>query len=386
MSYGKFKRMVVAACASMALLGQTAIATAQEAIKIGGNFELSGEVSDYGNKMNRGVQLFIDQVNEKGGVNGRPIEYVVFDNKSDISESASVASRLASEGVVGVVGPALTGNAQAQASVLNKEGIPYILPAATAEGLTLDDKGEVIPYMFRVSYEDTIQAGAAGQFAAEHLNMKKAAIISDPGTDYSAGLAKVFKEQFEKLGGEVVVEQSFSEGDQDFSAVISQLLTQDIDVIYFPGYYTEAGQFIKQAREMGIEQPILGPDGFASPILVELASGHANDIYYTSHFTSEGATGIVADYLKAYQDKYNEESDTFAALAYDAVGLLIAAIEASDAEDKEAIVKALEETKVYEGVTGTFSMDEEHNPVKPALLLELQDGQVVYTTSIEVKK
>lgn len=388
MSYRKMKRFAVAMCASAALLGQMVIATAtaaEEVIKIGGNFELSGEVSDYGNKMNKGVQLFIDQINDQGGINGRPIEYIVFDNKSDISESASVASRLASQDVVGVVGPALTGNAQAQASVLNKEKIPYILPAATAEGLTLDDKGSVIPYMFRVSYEDTIQAGAAGTFAAETLKVKKAAVISDPGTDYSAGLAKVFKEQFQKLGGEVVVEQSFSEGDQDFSAIISQLLIESIDVIYFPGYYTEAGQFIKQAREMGIDQPIIGPDGFASPILVELSSGNANDIYYTSHFTTQGATGVVADYLKAYQEKYNEESDTFAALAYDAVGLLIKAIELSNSDDKEEIIKALEEMKDYEGVTGTFSMDEAHNPVKPALMLELQQGEVVNTTSIDVK-
>lgn len=370
---------------SAALLNTTA--QAQEPIIIGGNLELSGAAAAYGTPVAESLELAIEQRNDAGGIlEGQLIELLLNDNQSDLTESASIATRLVSKNVVGIVGPTATGVAQAAIPVITENGMPTILAASTGDDLTLDDSGNVLEYLFRVCFEDSYQGLAAGQYASETLEAKTAVIITDQALDYSLGLADSFTTKFEENGGTIVKQESYSSGDTDFQAILTTLLGQEFDILYVPGYYTETGLIIQQAREMGITQPIIGGDGYSSNTLIELAGAqNATDIYYTTHFYEESENPAVQEFINAYEAKFGKKPDTFAALGYDASNLLLDAIERAGSTDPEAIKDALAATQDFDGITGTFSIDENHNPIKPAIMIKLENGQVTQAQEVSAE-
>lgn len=351
---------------------------AADTVKIGGNFEQTGGAAAYGSPMAEGLQLAVEQKNAAGGVlDGKQLEALIIDNKTEKTEVASVATKLLTEGVVGVVGPATTGDALASIPVMTRGGVPAIFPATTGNGVTLDSAGKVLEYIFRVCFEDSYQGVVAAQYAAKNLNAKKVAILTDKGNDYSQGLTDSFKAEFEKQGGTVVVNEAYASGDTDFQAVLTTLRGQEFDVLYLPGYYTEAGLIIKQARELGLTQPVLGGDGLHSDTLKELAGAeNLTDVYFTTHFSEKSEDEHVQAFIKAYEAKFNKKPDTFAALGYDASNLLIQAIETAKSTDPAAVTKAIAETKDFKGVTGTFTINENHDPVKSVVLLHLENGEI----------
>ena len=374
--------LLLAACGNGADTGSDNSGAAGEGVTIGGNFELSGGASAYGTPMNQGVQLAVEQVNEAGGVLGEDVKYVFYDNTSVEQEAASIATRLATEdNVAAVIGPATSGDAQAQTPALTRAGVPAVLPAATGDMVTMEDEETAYEYIYRVSFQDSFQGQVLANFAQKDLGATKAAIVYDNSTDYGVGLVDSFKEVFE---GEIVTEETFVGGSTDFNAILTSIRGKDFDVLYIPGYYEEAGLIIKQAREMGIDQPILGPDGFANTTLLDLAGAeNVNDVYYTGHFTPNSEDPMIQDFLAAYKEKFGVEADSFAALAYDAAKLVLQAIETAGSSDPEAVKDAIAETTGFEGITGTFSLDENHNPVKNTFVIELQNGVEVAHTIVE---
>ncbi|AXY26780.1 branched-chain amino acid ABC transporter substrate-binding protein [Suicoccus acidiformans] len=381
------RKAMLATMTAVSVFAATSPVYAQETIKIGANYELSGDAASYGTQMLEGLELAVKEVNENGGLlDGQEVEIVSYDNKSQVTESASVAQRLASEDVVGVVGPALTGTTEAGIPILTEAGIPNVLPAATGDDLTFDASGNVLEYIFRVCFSNAYQGLAGAAFAADNLEAKSAVILVDQASDYSRGLADNFTAEFEKRGGSIVSEQAFTAGDTDFSAILSSLVGQEFDVIYIPSYYTEAGLIIKQARELGLDQAIVGPDGFSSEVLVELAgTENANNVYYTDHFSTESEEAVVQDYLAAFEAEFGKEGGTWTALGYDAAMLIFDAIERAGSTDKQAVTAAIAATTDFEGVTGTFAIDENHNPVKPAVIIELQAGEVANVHNVTVE-
>lgn len=380
------KHIITGVTIASALLSPV-LTSAQDTVKIGANYELSGDAASYGTQMLEGLELAVEEVNANGGVlDGQEIEIVSYDNQSNVTESASVAQRLVAEGVVGVVGPATTGNTEAQLPIFTEANIPMVSPSATDDDITFDSAGDVLEYFFRVCFNNSYQGSAGATFAAEDLSATNAIVFVDQSSDYSRGLADNFNSEFESRGGTIVNEDSFTAGDTDFSAILTTALTQDFDVIYIPAYYTEAGLIIKQAREMGIEQPIIGPDGFSSEVLLDLAGvENANDIYYTDHFSNESEEESVQDFLTAFEEKYGKEGGTWNALGYDAAMLIIDAIERSGSTDPQAITDAIADTTEFAGVTGTFAIDENHNPVKPAVMIELQEGEIVSAENVSAE-
>ena len=374
--------LLLAACGNGGDTGSNKNGAAGEGVTIGGNFELSGGASAYGTPMNQGVQLAVEQVNEAGGVLGEDVKYVFYDNTSVEQEAASIATRLATEdNVAAVIGPATSGDAQAQTPALTRAGVPAVLPAATGDMVTMEDDETAYEYIYRVSFQDSFQGQVLANFAQKDLGATKAAIVYDNSTDYGVGLVDSFKEVFE---GEIVTEETFVGGSTDFNAILTSIRGKDFDVLYIPGYYEEAGLIIKQAREMGIDQPILGPDGFANTTLLDLAGAeNVNDVYYTGHFTPNSEDPMIQDFLAAYKEKFGVEADSFAALAYDAAKLVLQAIETAGSSDPEAVKDAIAETTGFEGITGTFSLDENHNPVKNTFVIELQNGVEVAHTIVE---
>ena len=363
------------------------MAHAEDTIKIGGNLELSGAAAAYGTPIAEALQLAVEQRNEAGGLlDGQQLELFITDNQSDLTEAASVATKLISQDVVGIIGPTATGVAKAAIPIISEGKMPTILGASTGDGLTLDESGNVLEYLFRVCFEDSFQGLAAGQYATETLEASSAIIITDQALDYSLGLADSFTERFEANGGSIIKTESYTSGDTDFSAILTSLLGQDFDILYISGYYTETGLIIKQARELGITQPIIGGDGYHSKTLIELAGAeNASDIYFTTHFYEGNDDPKTQQFIDDFSAKFGKQPDTFAALGYDAANLLLDAIEIAGSTDTEAITQAIGEIENFEGITGTFSFDDNHNPIKPALMLKLENGEIASAEEVSAE-
>lgn len=344
-----------------------------DTIKIGLNLELSGAVAAYGNQEKDGAELAVEQINEAGGIDGKKVELVVKDNKSDTAEAAAVAANLTTkENVVAIVGPATSGATKAQIPNVTKAKVPAVTPSGTDDSITVMND-TVQEYVFRASFQDSFQGVILANYAMNNLKAEKAVIIGDVSSDYAKGLSTAFKDTYT---GEIVSEEKFNQKDKDFKAILTTIKDKDFDVIYIPGYYEEAGLIIKQAREMGIEQPILGADGFSDSKLIDIAGKeNMNNIYYTAHF-SENAPGSdkVKEFIEAFKAKYDKAPSSFNALAYDSVNMIAKAIEEGGAADSETITKNLATLKDFEGVTGNMTMDKNHNPEKAAVVIGLTEG------------
>lgn len=370
------------------LVGCSSGGTAQEAVKlsegdtvkIGLNYELSGSVATYGQAMDKGTQLAIKQYNESDDAKYK-IEAVSMDNKSDSAEATSIAEKLMGEGVAMQIGPATSGDSIATYPSSENNKVPVLSPAVTQNGGMLKEDGTAYEYAWRICFEDSAQASAMAVFAKD-LGKTKAVVYSDAANDYAKGLAEDFVAKFEDLGGEVVAQENYTSGDTDFNAALSKIKELDFDVLYVPGYYNESGLIIKQAREAGITQTILGPDGMDSPKLAELAGKeNLNDVYFTTAYTTVDASDELTSFIEAYKAEYDEEPDMFSVLAYDATNLGLQALEEAG-ETGEALNEAIKNIE-FTGLTGSFTFDEEHTPLKKVLVVELQNGEQVNPVEVD---
>lgn len=390
MKYSMIKKFGLVMASAMVIVGcgnvtQTSSSNSNtedsDTITIGGNFELSGAAAGYGNDINNGAKLAVEEINANGGIDGKQINYVEGDNKSDSNESASTATRLIDEeGVSAIIGPSTTANFEAQINAASQAKVPFIGPAVTSDGATLDANEEAYAYGFSVAFLNSFQGGAIARFSNDQ-GFKSAAVIQDNSADYGQTLASEFSDAFE---GDIVSTESYVSGDTDFSSVLTNIKAQNPDVIFIAGYYTEAGTIIKQAREMGIEAAIVGPDGFGSDELGALAGeANMNDIYYVSHFaTGDDAPQNAQDFSTAFEKAYGKTPDAYAALGYDAVYIYANAVTEVGSTDNAAIAEAIANTTDYEGITGTITMKEDHTPNKTAYIQELQNNEVVGSTAV----
>ena len=354
-------------------------APAGDTIKIGVNFELSGDVATYGEANVQGIEMAAEEINKAGGIDGKQIELVKYDTKSDAAEATTLATKLMTQDkVITVIGPATSGGMKATIPVAEQNKIPVVSGSATADDVTVDATG-VKQFAFRTCFNDSFQGTAAANYAVKKFDAKKAVILRDSSSDYSKGLADAFRTTFTEAGGEIVSEDAYAKGADNFNAVMTKFKGQQFDVIYLPGYYTEAGKAIKQARDLGVTQPILGGDGFDSPVLAEQAGAQLTDVYYTNHYSSEDQDPKVQEFIKAFKAKYNTDPNAFNALGYDTLKFVADGVKRAATKDGVGVQKALAETKDFAGVTGTFSVDENHNPVKAVVFIGYKDGKVAVT-------
>lgn len=264
-----------------------------DTIKIGVNLELSGGVAAYGNAEKNGVELAVEQINADGGILGKKVKLVVKDNKSDNNEAATVAANLVTnDKVVAVVGPATSGAMKTVIPNMTKAKVPVITPSATDDSVTLQGK-KVQDYVFRSCFQDSFQGIILAKYATENLKADKVAILADNSSDYAIGLTKAFKSEYK---GDIVFEENFTQDDKDFQAILTKLKGKDFDAIYVPGYYTQAGLIIKQARELGIDKPIIGADGFGDEKMVQTAGvANVNNVFYSAHFSTQAPANDKVD-------------------------------------------------------------------------------------------
>lgn len=350
-----------------------------DTIKIGGVFPLSGSVAVYGIEAKNGIELAIEEINAAGGVNGKMLELVGEDDEGSPEKSVNVYKKLVTKDKVEyIIGSLTSGCAAAIAPLAQAQKVLMLAPAATLTSIT-----EAGDYVFRACFIDPFQGTVGGRFAAENLKAKKAAILYDIGNDYSIGLYENFKIAFEKAGGQVVAAESYSTGDKDFNAQLTKIKTANPDVVYLPDYYGTVALIAKQLRAQGITAPMIGADGWDG--IIDNAGDEVLNGFYSNHYAADSTDPRVVNFVKAYEAKFNSTPVSFAALAYDCVFLLKDAMEKSGKTDATTLKDTLKDIS-GSYVTGTLSFDENRNPVKSAVMMEIvkKDGKLtpVYNATI----
>ncbi|HET6668655.1 MAG TPA: ABC transporter substrate-binding protein [Pyrinomonadaceae bacterium] len=339
-------------------------------VRIGVFMSLTGDTANFGISSTNGIKLAADEVNATGGINGKQIELLVQDDRSDASEAATIVTKFVTQDQVhAILGEVASSRSIAAAPIAQNAKIPMLTPSSTNPEVT--KKGD---FIFRSCFIDPVQGAAIAQFGARTLNAKRGALMVDRKNDYSTGLEKVINEVFTRLGGQIVVTQSYQAADQDFNAQITSIKGANPDIIFVPGYYGDVGLFAKQARDKGITVPIVGGDGWDSPSLYQIGGAALNGCYFSNHYSPDDADPLVQKFVNDYKSRYGSVPDALAATAYDAARIMFDAIKRANSLDGTAIRDALAATKEFPGVTGKVTFNENRDAVKPIVMIKIEDG------------
>jgi branched-chain amino acid transport system substrate-binding protein len=367
-------------CGAVLLSLATLAGRAAEPIKIGEVGPLTGKDAAFGQQGHRGIQMAVDEINAKGGVLGRPLEVVAADNQSKAGDSATAAKKLLSrDKVVALLGDGTSTNCNEITPIAQAAKIPFIATTATSPDVT-----EKRDYIFRTCFIDPFQGAVLAKFAQKTMKVKRVALMTSVSAAYSVGLSKVFREQFTKVGGDVTIEQKYSEGDKDFRAQLTAIKAAKPDAIAVTGFYTEAALICKQARDLGITVPLFGGDGWEAPELIETGGKAVEGTYYASHYSSESTAPEVKEFVKKYRKRFNGETpDSMAPLAYDALRIVAEAIARAGTTEGPKLRDALAATKNFPGVTGRTTIDKDRNASKSAVMLVIKNGKPAFVETID---
>jgi branched-chain amino acid transport system substrate-binding protein len=341
-------------------------------VKIGVFMSMTGTTANFGISSTNGIKMAADETNAAGGINGKQVELDIQDDRSDASEAATIVTKFVTQdGVAAILGEVASSRSIAAAPIAQNAKIPMLTPSSTNPEVT--KKGD---YIFRSCFIDPVQGAAIAQFAARTLNAKRAAIMVDRKNDYSTGLEKFISATFTKLGGQIVVTQSYQEGDQDFNAQLTSIKGSNPEVIFVPGYYNDVGLIAKQARDKGITVPLLGGDGWDAEQLYKIGGTALNGSFFSNHYSPYDTDPMVQKFVTDYTARYGAKPDALAATAYDAAKIMFDAIKRANSLDGKAIRDALAATKDFPGVTGKVTFNENRDAVKPIVMIEIKDGGI----------
>jgi len=374
------KRILVVLLLLVALVGTTFAGckpAGPSTIKIGGIGPVTGEASTFGVSTRNGYEMMIEEWNAKGGVLGKKIELVFADDKGDPTEAATATQKLINEDkVVAIAGTVMSKCSLSMAPICQSSGIPMVSPTSTNPKVTA-----VGDYIFRACFIDPFQGTVGAMFAYNNLNARKAGVLFDNSNDYTKGLAEYFRDKFTQLGGTIVAFEGHPAGTTDFTPFLTKILAGKPDVIYCSDYYNDDGLMAKQARQLGFTGPFLGGDGWDSPDLVKIGGDAVNNAYFTNHFSKDDQRPEVQDFVKKYTAKYGQAPDALAALGYDAMGIILQAIQNAGSTDGAKIRDAIKNIE-YHGVSGVIKFDENRNPIKSAVIIKIENGQQVYKATV----
>jgi branched-chain amino acid transport system substrate-binding protein len=340
---------------------------------------LTGPEASFGISTRNGIELAINQANAAGGIKGKKIAVRVYDDQSKPEEAANAATRLVNQDHVKVIlGEVASTNSLAMAPKAQQGQVPMISPSSTNPKVT-----QVGNYIFRVCFIDPFQGFVMAKFARENLKLTRAAVLKDQKSDYSLGLTEFFTRKFTEMGGKIATTEAYAKGDSDFRAQLTAIKAQKPEAIYVPGYYTDVGIIARQARELGISKkiPLLGGDGWQSYKLFELGGSAIEGSYFSDHYSPDNPSPVVQKFLSEYKAAYGSVPDSLAGLGYDAARVAIAAMQKAPDLSGPAVRDAIAKTKEFPGVTGTITLDENRNAVKPAVVLEVGDSKMKYITT-----
>ncbi|KPJ59465.1 MAG: hypothetical protein AMJ46_11155 [Latescibacteria bacterium DG_63] len=388
--------MRIALCVCLALLILASCAKEEQTL-VGFMGPLSGPKSQFGISVKNGLELAVREVNASGGVQGRRVRLIIEDDRGDIEEVAACFDRLMKRGnISAVIGEVTSSASLIVAAACESTKVPMITPSATSPRVTRTGR-----YVFKVCFGDPFQGEAIARFCASNLGFRRAAILSDRESEYSQGLAGRFKEVFSELGGDVVAEQFFSEGDVDFQPQLLSIGESHPQILFVPGYYTEAALITRQALDAGVRLPIIGGDGWDSKELLTIGGDAVEGSYFVGHFWKGDSQEMVKRFVDAYRARFGENPDGFAALGYDSALMLVRALRRVAMRDpasfstlgsvrgrsatpkeletaRERLRQAISETSEFAGVTGVITLDEEGNAVKPAKFFKIEGHEFKY--------
>ena len=347
-------------------------------ILIGEVGSLTGAQATFGISTRNGIEMALDEVNARGGVMGKKVAVRVYDNQSKPEEAANAVTRLiAQDGAKLILGEVASTNSLAMAPKAQAAKVPMISPASTNPKVT-----QVGDFIFRVCFIDPFQCLVMAKFARENLKAQKAAVLRDNKSDYSHGLAQVFIEKFKAFGGTIVVEEDYAQGDTDFRAQLTAIKSAKPDVVFVPGYYTDAGLIARQAKQLGLTATLLGGDGWESEKLFELGGSAIDGSYYSNHYSIDNPSPKTQKFLADYKKRFGTVPDSLAALGYDAAMVGLHAMEQAKDTSGPALRDAIARTKDFDGVAGKINLDANRDAVKPAVVLKVTGGKAEYVTTI----
>lgn len=366
------------------LLGVLALAVASckkvsnDEIRIGEFASLTGSTATFGQSSHNGTLLAIDEIKASGGLLGKKVSLITEDDQSKQGEAAAVVRKLISrDKVIALLGEVASGRSLEAAPIAQENKVPMISPSSTNPRVT-----EERDYVFRICFTDPFQARVLATFAASK-GWKKVAVLTDKKQDYSVGLTEFFTQHFTENGGQIVANQTYQSDDTDFNAQLTSIKSTNPDMIFVSGYYTEAGLIAKQARQLGLNMPMLGGDGWDSPTLIEVGGAAMEGNFFSNHFSIENKDPAIQAFVKRYQDKFGEAPDAMAALGYDSAMILADAIKRAGTTESKPLRDAIAATANYPGITGVITLDENRNATKPAVILTIQDGKFKFVETVK---
>ncbi len=361
-----------------------------DAIPIGLNLEITGNIPKVGEHSRVAAEMFVEEVNAAGGldIGGQSymLELITEDNSGTAEGATAAATKLITQDeIVIMVGPNASVAAVPAGEVANNLETPMISPWSTNPATTLDRS-----WVFRAPFLDPFQGPVVANFASESFGAERACVLFDIASDYPKGLADNFQAAWEGLhgAGSVVAFESFTTGDQDFSAQLTKILATDCQVLFTPQYYTEVPLIVEQAQDLGIDFPIVGSDSWGDPQLLELCGEACDGYYYSTHYVASGATGATAEFIDAFNARHGEVPSDVGALTWDAMGLAAqamqncGAITGDTAADRACIRDGLASISNFEGITGAMTFDEQGDPIKCAVIVQIQGGEVSFHESV----
>ena len=348
-------------------------------IVVGEFASLTGKEATFGGSSHEGTQLAIEQLNAAGGVLGKKFKLITEDNQTKAGESATVVNKLISkDGAVAILGEVASSRSLEAAPICQSNGVPMISPSSTNPKVT--EKGN---FIFRVCFIDPFQGTVMANFATKTLKAKKVAVFTDVKSDYSKGLAKYFKEGFTKAGGQIVSELDFNGGDKDFKGQLTTIKGANPDAVFVPGYYTDAALICIQAKEIGLNVPLFGGDGWESDTLTKLGKEAVEGNFFSTHYAPDVATDLSKKFVADYQKRYNGKlPDAMAALGYDSAMLLADAMKRAGSTDGAKVRDALAATKDFPAVAGNITINEKRDAVKSAVILKVDGGKFKFVETV----
>ncbi|HVG22682.1 MAG TPA: ABC transporter substrate-binding protein [Thermoanaerobaculia bacterium] len=333
---------------------------------------LTGDQAAFGTSTVNGVKLAADEINASGGLLGRRIRLVIEDDQGRADNAAAVMEKIVTgENAIAVIGENSSNQSLAAAPIAQANGVPMISPSSTNPAVT-----EVGQYIFRVCFTDPYQGKALASFVRKELKLDTAAILVDRKNDYSVGLANVFRREFEGAGGKIVAEQSYSGGDAEFRPQLTTIRAAKPQALFIPGFYTEVGQIAIQARDLGLDVPLVGGDGWDSPAVIQIGGKSIEGSYFSDHYFVGDTRPVVQSFVNEYRKRHGKNPEATAALGYDALKIFADAVRRANGLDRKAIRDQIAATKDYQGVSGTISMGADRNPVKPVAMIKIENGQM----------
>ncbi len=381
-------RFFLLVCALLVLVFLTSCKTAPKEIHIGVNAELTGSIPVVGESCKNAAHLAVKEVNEAGGVEvGQakvPVVITIDDNEDKAESAAAIAQKLASSGVLAMIGPNASRNAIPAAEVAESSRMPMISPWSTNPKLTVDARtGQPKTEVFRAAFTDDYQGAIVAKFALNHLKTRKPAVLYDVSSEANKGQAEVYRKTMEESGVKLAAFETYTSGDKDFSAQLTSIIRSGADSLFLPNYYSEVPLQIKQARQLGYRGQIVGSDAWGNEEMVKLTGEAAEGLFFTAHYAADTATPQAQAFIKAYQAAYGKTPDDVAALTYDTFGLLFQAIKAAGKLDREAVRASLAAITDYEGVTGKMRFEGTGDPIKSAVVIQIKNGKFTFYQTAE---